>query len=94
MNLTFTRTRYGSAQGVGENGAVLFILNPSTARGDNVVHLRTDLPGIRTDIPVESPSKYDFGPAMVKAAQVLQHWAARQLGVALTVDVVDNTKET
>lgn len=91
MNLTFTSTQYGGAQGVGENGAVLFTINPSTARNDNCVHLRTDLPGIRKDIKVDSPSKYDFALAMRKAAQVLEYWAASQLGVTLTVNVIDNT---
>jgi len=91
MNLTFTRTRYGGAHGVGEDGAVLFTLNPSSRRGSNVVHLQTGLPGVRPTIDVESSSAYDFGPAMAKAAQVLQQWAADQLGVALTVTIIDNT---
>lgn len=93
MNLTFTRTEYGGARGVGENGAVLFTIAPSmTSR--TTVNLRTRLPGIRENITVEGPDKYDkvtFAAAMEKAARILERWAARQLGVALAVNIVDNT---
>lgn len=91
MDLTFTCTRFGSVQGVGENGAVLFAASPSTARGDNTVYLNTNLPGIKPNIAVESADKYDYTAAMAKAAQILERWAARQLGVTLTVNIVDNT---
>jgi hypothetical protein len=96
MNLTFTRGEYNSLYGKGENGATLFTIHDSMTKSDDAV-LRTKLPGLRestTIAPPEGTERYSDAArekAMRAAAKGLEQWASKVLGVALTVNIVDNT---
>ncbi len=97
MDLTFIRGDHGSLKGQGENGATIFTISQSMSRGDENVILRTSLPGLRDTTVIEAPegctkwSGETNQKAMRAAARGLEQWAAKVLGVALTVNVVDNT---
>ncbi len=97
MDLTFTRGEFNSLYGKGENGATLFTIHDSVTSGDDSAILRTSLPGMRkqtTIAPPEGAERYSNAArekAMRAAAKGLEQWASKVLGVALTVNVVDNT---
>ncbi len=97
MDLTFTRGEHNILYAKGENGATLFTISQSFSRSDEKVHLKTSLPGLRDVTVIEAPegctkwSRETNERAMRSAARGLEQWASRVLGVALTVNVVDNT---
>lgn len=97
MDLTFTKTRFGTLEGVSLNGTRLFTIEPSTSSGDANMNIRTSLPGLRPIYGVEAPegaSKWgsETGEkAMRIAAKRLERWTEQNFGVSLAVNVVDNT---
>lgn len=97
MDLAFTKTRFGTLEGAAHDGTRLFTIEPSTARGDANMSIKTSLPGLRPSYVVEAPegaSKWGSETsekAMRIAAKRLERWTAQTLGVSLTVNVVDNT---
>jgi hypothetical protein len=97
VNLTFAAGRYGIVRGTTDSDLELFTIAPSTARGDSAVILGIDLPGVGRKLRVEAPEGAEpYGReaerlAMHKAAQILANWARGNLGVDLSVNVIDNT---
>ncbi len=97
MNLTFTKAGHGTFKGVGENGTTIFTISQSFSRSDENVHLKTPLPGLRDVTVIEAPdgctkwSRETNTLAFRAAADSLEPWASKVLGVTLTVNIVDNT---
>ncbi len=97
MDLTFTRTRHNTLQGCGPDGTTLFAIDQSSSRSSETVSVKSYLPGTSDPGAIEAPegcTKWSAETntlAMRAAAKGLEQWASKVLGVALTVNIVDNT---
>ncbi len=97
MDLTFTRGVSANFTGKGEDGTTLFTIRESLVLVDDSATLRVYLPGFPDRIAIAPPDgalpggKVTREKAMRVAADSLEQWASKVLGVALAVNVVDNT---
>ncbi len=97
MDLTFTKTSHGTLRGSGPDGTTLFSIGQSTRRGEETVIVKDELPGLGDRTVIEAPDgctkwcRETNTLAMRVAADSLEQWASNVLGVALTVNIVDNT---
>ncbi len=97
MDLTFTRTRHNTLQGAAPDGTILFGIDQSSSRNSEAVYVKCNLPGAGDSGAIDAPegcnkwSAETNALAMRFAADSLEQWASKVLGVALTGNGGDNT---